>query len=162
MPDFGAMADRHRDLIAAEVAQVHQDWYPQYGHLYRPKSKAIVEQGKTISPQRIDECRDSLTALRDHLESLMQEHRIDGWLSPAAPGTAPYSLDSTGDPVMNIPWTHAHMPAITLPTDRIGGLPLGLQIASRHHTDEMLLAWSRTLEATLSRRPPASDQSGET
>jgi Asp-tRNA(Asn)/Glu-tRNA(Gln) amidotransferase A subunit family amidase len=149
MPDFEAMADRHRDLAAAEAAEVHKNWLPKYRDLYRPKSIAIIEKGLTISPDRLAECRASLTALRTHLDSLMANNSVDAWLCPSAPGIAPATLNSTGDPVMNIPWTHAHMPAITLPCNTIDGLPLGLQIAARYGYDEQLLTNARTIEAAL-------------
>jgi Asp-tRNA(Asn)/Glu-tRNA(Gln) amidotransferase A subunit family amidase len=52
---------------------------------------------------------------------------------------------------MNLPWTHAGMPAITLPAGRAGdGLPVGLQLVGESDEDELLLAWSELIEADLS------------
>jgi Asp-tRNA(Asn)/Glu-tRNA(Gln) amidotransferase A subunit family amidase len=51
---------------------------------------------------------------------------------------------------MNLPWTHAGMPAITLPAGTApDGLPLGLQLVAEAEEDEMLLAWSRLIEGDL-------------
>jgi len=81
----------------------------------------------------------------------MDENGVDVLVSPAAPGPAPEGLDSTGDPVMNAPWTHAGLPAVTLPASRTdGGLPLGLQCTARYGADESLLAWCGPLRAALS------------
>jgi Asp-tRNA(Asn)/Glu-tRNA(Gln) amidotransferase A subunit family amidase len=81
----------------------------------------------------------------------MDENGLDLWISPAAVGPAPEGLDSTGDPVMNLPWTHAGLPTVTVPSGvNQSGLPLGLQVAGRWYGDEQLLAWSESLEETLS------------
>ena len=45
---------------------------------------------------------------------------------------------------MNLPWTHAGMPAVTLPAGRAAnGLPLGLQLVARFGEDEALLSWAQ-------------------
>jgi Asp-tRNA(Asn)/Glu-tRNA(Gln) amidotransferase A subunit family amidase len=81
----------------------------------------------------------------------MDEYGIDLWISPAAPGPAPKGLESTGDPVMNLPWTHAGLPALNLPSGRnADGLPLGLQLTGHWHADEMLLAWAAGIEQVIS------------
>src|SRR5205807_1975016 len=66
-----------------------------------------------------------------------------------APGDAPAGLDSTGVPALNLPWTHAGLPAITLPAGRVAGLPVGLQGVARATADERLLAWAGPLADAL-------------
>jgi len=76
----------------------------------------------------------------------MDEHRIDLWLSPAAPGPAPHGLDSTGNPVMSIPWTQSGLPTLCIPAGQSkDGLPMGLQITGRWWTDPELLEWSKEI-----------------
>ena len=73
----------------------------------------------------------------------MDNAGIDVWISPAAPGPAPEGIDDTGDPVMNLPWTHAGLPTVSLPAGTTDdGLPLGLQCATRFGADEDLLLWT--------------------
>jgi Asp-tRNA(Asn)/Glu-tRNA(Gln) amidotransferase A subunit family amidase len=80
----------------------------------------------------------------------MTQNGIDLWLCPAATGPAPKGLDSTGDPAMSLPWTHAGMPSIALPAGRAAnGLPLGLQCVGRFMDDERLLAWAAQTERML-------------
>ena len=44
---------------------------------------------------------------------------------------------------MNLPWTHAGMPVISLPAGFAAhGLPLGLQCICGYMKDEVLLEWS--------------------
>jgi len=55
-------------------------------------------------------------------------------------------LDSTGDPAMNLPWTHSGLPALSVPAGRAkNGLPLGLQCVAGWQRDEELLGWGRAL-----------------
>ena len=44
-----------------------------------------------------------------------------------ATGPAPVGLDSTGDPVFNVPASLLGIPALTMPVMEVDGLPLGLQ-----------------------------------
>jgi Asp-tRNA(Asn)/Glu-tRNA(Gln) amidotransferase A subunit family amidase len=81
------------------------------------------------------------------LEAKMVEANIDLWISPAAPGPAPEGIESTGDPAMNRPWTHAGLPTVTVPASTAeNGLPLGLQCSGAFGADEQVLAWARQFE----------------
>jgi len=65
-------------------------------------------------------------------------------------GPAPKGLDSTGDPVMNLPWTQAFKPVANVPAGRSAdGLPMGLQIAAVMGDDEDTLYWAADLERLL-------------
>ncbi len=47
---------------------------------------------------------------------------------------------------MNLPWTHAGLPAVTIPAGTAtNGLPLGMQFVARYDADEELLAWAERL-----------------
>jgi Asp-tRNA(Asn)/Glu-tRNA(Gln) amidotransferase A subunit family amidase len=51
---------------------------------------------------------------------------------------------------MNLPWTQACMPAVSLPAGRNeDGLPMGLQVAAVMGDDEDLLHWAIDLERLL-------------
>jgi Asp-tRNA(Asn)/Glu-tRNA(Gln) amidotransferase A subunit family amidase len=80
----------------------------------------------------------------------MAQAGIDLWICPAAIGPAPEGLQATGDPNMNLPWTHAGMPALTLPAGvAANGLPVGLQLVAEAEEDEMLLAWAKLIATDL-------------
>ena len=65
---------------------------------------------------------------------------VSALICPSTNDTAPEGLESTGDPVMNIPWSNSGLPTVSLP---IGvdesGLPIGLQIVGFFNDDESLL-----------------------
>ena len=50
---------------------------------------------------------------------------------------------------MNAPWTHAGVPAITLPSGHVGALPVGLQLVGRFGQDEALVATAAALHPLL-------------
>lgn len=134
----------HRRLVFAEFAQEHSEIYARHATLYRPRTAQIVEIGKSISTDELAALRGNIVALRRELEGQMDDAGIDLWASPAARGPAPEGLHATGDPAMNLPWTHAGLPSITLPAGRAGnGLPLGLQLVGRFGEDEALLGWAQ-------------------
>jgi Asp-tRNA(Asn)/Glu-tRNA(Gln) amidotransferase A subunit family amidase len=88
--------------------------------------------------------------LRHDLQALMREHDISLWIAPSAVGPAPHGLGSTGDPIMNLPWTNAGLPTINLPAGLArNGLPLGLQLAGGWQKDEQLFAWAEQIAAAL-------------
>ena len=85
----------------------------------------------------------------------MSEHKIDLWICPPAVGPAPKGLDSTGDPVMCLPWTQIGFPAINLPAGKNDeGLPMGFQLIGSWNSDEALLAWASDLEKVVNKRLP--------
>lgn len=143
MGDIEAINQRHSRIVFAEMAQVHSEWFARYEQLYRPRTAAAIREGQEVSAGELSELRAGPAKLRAELEMLMTQAGIDVWICPSAPGPAPKGITSTGSPLMNLPWTHAGMPAVSLPAGRTaGGLPLGLQCAGDFMADEYLLKWT--------------------
>jgi Asp-tRNA(Asn)/Glu-tRNA(Gln) amidotransferase A subunit family amidase len=150
LTDFEAIYTRHNLLVAAEAARVHAIWFKQFGELYHWKTAELIQRGQGVSNEELAEARNGCLQLRQELTTLMAEHDLDLWLSPPALGAAPAGLDSTGDPVMNLPWTHAGLPTLTIPAGfNTAGLPLGLQLTGRWFEDEALMGQGRLLEKIL-------------
>jgi Asp-tRNA(Asn)/Glu-tRNA(Gln) amidotransferase A subunit family amidase len=150
LADIEAVNRRHRQLIAGEVARVHAAWFAAHGDCYRPRTVAIIREGQQVGDRELEQARDGRLALREVLETGLREHGLDAWICPAAPGPAPEGIQTTGDPIMNLPWTHAGLPALNLPAGRDGrGLPLGLQCVAGFMRDEALLTWGEGLAREL-------------
>ncbi len=150
LDDFARVKARHGVIVAAEAARVHARWFPRFEHLYHEKTAELLRRGAEVSPENLDVALAGCARLRRRLTTLMDEHGLDLWITPSATGAAPAGLDFTGDPVMNLPWTQAGLPAASLPAGRNAeGLPLGLQLVGRWWSDEKLLAWGRQIEHVL-------------
>ena len=148
--DIDELNQLHRRMVYAEFAREHAGIYPRYAERYRPRTAEIIEIGRKVSEEELADLRGNCLLLRDRLETQMAQAGIDLWVCPAALGPAPEGLQVTGDPSMNLPWTHAGMPAISLPAGAAAnGLPVGLQLIAETEEDEMLLAWSELIAADL-------------
>ncbi len=151
LTDIDDIEARHDVAVAAEAARVHERWFRRYGELYHDKTRELLRRGQRVSEDELADALAGRERLRAELARRMDEEGIDLWISPGARGIAPAGLDSTGDPVMSLPWTHAGLPTLALPAgrDAATGLPLGLQVAARWWADEVLLVWGRGLEEAL-------------
>ena len=147
LEDFAEIEARHNLIVAAEAAQVHADWFAQFGPLYHRETVELIERGRTVSVGQLAEALTGRRRLRRQITTTMDEYGIDLWVSPPAPSTAPVGLESTGDPIMNLPWTHSGLPTVNLMAGRgEDGMPMGLQVTGRWYEDETLLEWAAELE----------------
>ncbi|MFN3651427.1 MAG: amidase [Armatimonadota bacterium] len=152
LEEIEAIGARHRRLMAAEAAAGHAGWVREHADRYRPRTLALIREGEQVDPSELPALRESRETLRRELERRMDEAGINLWVCPAASGPAPEGLDFTGAPQMQLPWTHAGLPAISLPGAESGsGLPLGLQLIARSRADRALLRWAEQLEPVLRR-----------
>ena len=140
---------RHNRLVAAEAAIAHDDWFEEFTNQYSEKTIELISEGQIVDVVEVINGRRGRRDLRQRLHEAMNQNRVDIWISPSAPGTAPKGIENTGNPVMNLPWTHAGVPTVTIPTKRIDGLPLGMQCAGRFGDDERLITWCDRIKQEL-------------
>ncbi len=150
LSDIAAINQRNKQLTFAELARVHAPWFAQYESLYRPRTAAAIREGRAIDDKTVTIARTDRALVRAKFQVLMSQNGIDLWLAPAATGPAPEGIETTGNPVMNLPWTHAGLPVITVPAGKAAnGLPLGLQCVADHMADEKLVAWAEGISRLL-------------
>ena len=150
LDDFPVIHERHFTIMAAEAAQVHAEWYERFWELYDTRTRDLIERGTGIMATQLEEALAGRKRLQSELADIAAANEIDLWISPGATGPAPAGLESTGDPIMNLPWTQAGMPTVCLPAgETLSGMPMGLQVAAGWYQDEELLAWATEMEVVL-------------
>ena len=150
LEDIEEINRRHNRLIAGEIARVHAPWFEEQKERYRSATREIIEKGMSVGEEELTELRDSCSRLRATLSARMADNGLDAWICPSTTGEAPKGLATTGSPLMNLPWTHSGLPAVTIPSGRgPEGLPLGIQLVGDFMTDERLIALATVVEQVL-------------
>ncbi|MCB0115924.1 MAG: amidase, partial [Caldilineaceae bacterium] len=150
LTDFDELERKHRRMMAAEAVTEHEGWYAQYADRYSDHMHGIMQMGRSVDHAELTQSRQERLVLRKQVAAELARLGADLWISPPATGAAPEGIAATGNPIMNLPWTNAGVPALTIPAGRAAnGLPLGLQIAAPFGQDERLLAWARQMEKEM-------------
>lgn len=151
MDDYQEICNRHDVIMSSNAATVHKEWFNKHENLYSSKFSDLIHRGQRITNSQLQIALQARDNFRNQITQTMTAHNINLWICPPTVGPAPKGLDSTGDPVMNLPWTQIGFPAINLPAEKNeDGLPMGLQVVGRWNMDEELLAWAEDLEKIVS------------
>ena len=143
-----ALFDRHRVIMGFESARALAWEYEAHPGEISASLKPRLDEGWKVTRAAYDEMRATAERCRRALAQDLRE--FDFLLTPSAPGEAPASLATTGDPVFNRAWTLLGVPCVTLPFGRgPKDLPLGVQLAGAFDGDAALLGWARWVEKTL-------------
>lgn len=151
---FEPAAELHGAIMAFEAAQTLATELASAPEKLSPVLRKLLEAGAAIG-------RDEHVAnLRRATEMCLKVQDLtdayDLILAPAAVGEAPPGRAATGDPIFSRAWTLLRLPTVTLP-GYVGpnGLPIGIQLISRLHDDERLLAHALWAEKLLPALPEA-------
>ena len=144
-----------RTILRSEVASVHEQLFRAHPESYREKLRALVETGMLLDATQYLRARRIRRQYRRDMARLFE--KFDGLMTPAATGTAPEGIGSTGDPVMNAPWTLADFPTMTLP-HALGsnGLPIGVQFSGPPLQEGLLLEMGKAIESVVAFRASPS------
>jgi len=142
-----------RAIGGAEMAiSLRREWDNGRDKL-SPALRSRIEHGRAVRAVDYLGARASIPELAASLTELF-EQRYDAILTPAAFGTAPAGLESTGDPAFCALWTLCGMPALSVPLmQSANGLPLGVQLVGARHRDGQLLRAVRWLVSHLQANP---------
>jgi len=145
---FGRMNEHHDVLMQGEGRAAFRDLYLAEPGRLHDEFKAKVENRLGITPARLAEARDAIAANRPVFDGLAAG--FDAVLTPAAPGEAPQSLDTTGLATFSRMWTALHVPCIAVPFARgPRGLPVGVQLVGPRYADRALLEVAQAVAACL-------------
>jgi Asp-tRNA(Asn)/Glu-tRNA(Gln) amidotransferase A subunit family amidase len=148
--DISTINRLHKNIVAAEFARNHAALYAEYGHLYAPQSRALLEQGLTVKAETLESAIEKRLSLRQQLSETIQTEGINSWICPASKTPPPRGIASTGDPLMNLPWTYTGLPALSLPAGvGANNLPQSLQLVANFDHDEELLRLAQLIQSSL-------------
>ena len=123
--------DHHRDMIGKQLRQQ-------------------LDRAAAISADDYDAARRTASRARQLLADAMAEY--DVIMTPSAPGAAPATLSSTGDPMFNRLWTLMGAPCVNVPGFYDSALPLGIQIVGRFGRDRATLEAALFVERAIARK----------
>jgi Asp-tRNA(Asn)/Glu-tRNA(Gln) amidotransferase A subunit family amidase len=145
------LAERHRVVMDAEMAiNLRREWETGRDRLSAALQSRIARGHEVRAPEYLA-AKEATASLHETFTELF-EQRYDAILTPAAHGTAPAGLESTGEPTFNTLWTLLGLPAMTLPLlQGANGLPLGVQLVGAREADARLLRTARWLTESVAR-----------
>ena len=154
VPLFSFAADAwdwHQTIMAAEMAANFEREYDKGRKKLSEKLRSLIERGREVRAVDYQRALRMIAPVNEAFDDLFMQ-RYDAILTPAALGTAPRGLKSTGDPSFCTLWTLLGLPALSLPlmTGR-NGLPLGVQLVGRRNFDARLMRTARWLQENLTR-----------
>jgi Asp-tRNA(Asn)/Glu-tRNA(Gln) amidotransferase A subunit family amidase len=149
LPSAAEAWEWHRTIMEAEMAaNLDREWAKGRDGLSE-SLRTRIERGREL---RALDYQRAIAGVRRIHEGFLElfEQRYDVILTPAAAGTAPEGLHSTGDPAFCALWTLCGMPALSVPLMQgANGLPLGVQLVGPRHGDARLLRTARWLVARV-------------
>ncbi len=149
MSDFAEIVEQHKLVNERDAADYHAQ-FADYYDLYEAKTLQLVHDGQKHSDEALEKGRQAKVNLRTKLIALMDEHGLDSWITPGLPAAAPLGYASTGNPIMQLPWTNTGLPTLNMKSGMTENrLPLSLQLAARWNDDELLFAIGKDVEKLL-------------
>ena len=143
----------HRTIMEAEMAANYVVEYETGRDKLSASLRAQLERGRRITALDYQTGLARIPQLIAGFGRLFE--RYDAILTPAAAGTAPRGLESTGSPMFCTLWTLAGMPALSMPLMQgANGLPLGVQLVGARGNDARLLRTARWLAARTQAEAP--------
>lgn len=140
--------DWHRTIFEADLASNLEREFDDGADKLSASLRGQIERGRQVRAVDYNRAHARIAILNDGFDSLFDH--FDAIVTPAALGTAPRGLASTGDPLLATLWTYTGMPALSLPlATGANGLPLGVQLVGARGDDARLLRTARWLCTTV-------------
>jgi aspartyl-tRNA(Asn)/glutamyl-tRNA(Gln) amidotransferase subunit A len=135
-------------ILTTEPAAYHREALETRPGTFHPRTLEFLQKGLATPAVKYLNALEIQRRFRREAAAILQ--RYDAILVPSTNFTAPASLDSTGDPVFNNPWSMSGNPVIGLPSGLTGqGLPMGIQIVGAAFAEGRLLALASWCEREL-------------
>ena len=146
--NFSEVAAMHRRIMAVEAAEYHREQFAAHRDKYGPKIASLLDEGLKILGVDYVSALVWQREFRRHVEELFSD--CDALITPSTDTTAPATLETTGTPKFQAPWSCAGVPAVSIPCGLAAdGMPVGLQLVGRQNQDETLLGVAEWCEKSI-------------
>ena len=141
---FSDIVDCHVTIMNANLAAYLGDAAEKNPDKFRTKTLKRVDSGRSISAASYIQALNLAEVQTQALDRLFDHYDI--LLTPAAPGQAPASLETTGRAIFNGMWTLMGVPAVSVPLlSGKNGMPIGVQLVGRRGGDAGVLKAAKWL-----------------
>jgi Asp-tRNA(Asn)/Glu-tRNA(Gln) amidotransferase A subunit family amidase len=148
MPSLAAVAAHAATVGGAENAGYYGPIADVAGEAMSKPLRERIEKGRKISAETYINALNARERAASAIDTQLSLSHT-AIITLAAPGPAPKSLASTGNPAFNAPWTYLGHPCVTLPLleapTSSGGLPIGVQLIGARRDDARLLRTAQWL-----------------
>ena len=149
-PAWHGAKDIQRTIMMFEAARNMGELQLRERARLTPAVNAALDEGRTIGTAAYETAQSARARAIAFFTQWLEG--FDAVLAPAAPGSAPRGLETTGDPSCCTLWTLLGFPALNLPAGFAQRMPVGLQLAAPAGCDDRLLAVAAWCGARLSFR----------
>ncbi len=150
-PSFSEVLQHHAVIMAVEAAAVHQERFRRHPEDYPPKITDLIQRGLATAA-------NEFANAQQHQKQLIADlrKRFRYLIQPATTCLPPGS-ETTGNAMMNAPWSYTGLPTVSFPIEWNSGLPLAVQIVSKAGWEDELIcvaAWCEQVVGRIHRLPP--------
>lgn len=146
--DFDQVLPLHRRIMGVEAAAYHRDTFARARSSYGPMITGLLDEGLATSAVDYAAALDALRQYRRDVVRLFEG--VDALVAPSTHTTAPPTLETTGTPEFQAPWSLAGVPVVSIPCGLDDQqMPAAVQIVGPHHADRRVLAVAAWCEAAI-------------
>ncbi|QEL19528.1 amidase [Limnoglobus roseus] len=152
---FSEIPSAHLTTMSVGAASVHAERLNRHGDDYPPRIRELIQQGLMSTAIDLSNASRLRIQLRRQFKKALKEFTV---LMTPATSDLPPSLETTGRPVFNFPWSFLEYPTVSVPAGRSEvGLPVSIQLIAGDNNEPHLLAsaaWAERCFAFPHRLPP--------
>ena len=76
-PDLNELIDCNMKIMMKEMAVVHKSWFEDYGISYGPRTADLIDKGRHISDEELDDLLGTKEGNSKRIEDLMDQNGVD-------------------------------------------------------------------------------------